>query len=199
MAEKGEKTATRQCWDCLKRRLVCDYTVPHCKKCQKAGRQCSGYDDAKPLQWVQPGNVTSRRRKKKGESSPKACTGKSYTNSGDDYVCVSTDYEPSLAAWEEDQIVHLGNQATDLHVLSSKMAANAAEVARIFQFAGRAKIEEIVKAGSHKEAARILRSDRNPLGRLKRLLWCLQVQGVPIYEHLTEETSEVVQAVQYCG
>jgi hypothetical protein len=33
--ESGEDKATRQCWECLKRRLVCDHTLPHCKKCQK--------------------------------------------------------------------------------------------------------------------------------------------------------------------
>jgi hypothetical protein len=63
-AENGKEKATRQCWECLKRRLVCDHTLPHCKKCQKAGKECPGYDEQKPLQWVQPGNVTSRRRKK---------------------------------------------------------------------------------------------------------------------------------------
>jgi hypothetical protein len=62
--ESGEEKASRQCWECLKRRLVCDHTLPHCKKCQKAGKECPGYDERKPLQWVQPGKVTSRRRKK---------------------------------------------------------------------------------------------------------------------------------------
>jgi hypothetical protein len=71
-AESGEDRATRQCWECLKRRLVCDHTLPHCKKCQKAGKECPGYDEQKPLQWVQPGKVTSRRRKK--DSPPKIYT-----------------------------------------------------------------------------------------------------------------------------
>ncbi|EUC28976.1 hypothetical protein J3E72DRAFT_370895 [Bipolaris maydis] len=64
--ESGEKKATRQCWECLKRRLVCDHTLPHCKKCVKAGKECPGYDQQKPLQWVEHGKVTSRRRKRDG-------------------------------------------------------------------------------------------------------------------------------------
>jgi hypothetical protein len=68
-AKNGEEKATRQCWECLKRRLVCDHSIPHCKKCQKAGKECPGYDKQKPLQWVQPGKVTSRRGKK--DSPPK--------------------------------------------------------------------------------------------------------------------------------
>ncbi|KAF2188453.1 hypothetical protein K469DRAFT_81591 [Zopfia rhizophila CBS 207.26] len=61
----GVEMTHRQCWECLKRRLVCDYTLPHCKKCAKNGKECPGYDEQKPLQWVEPGRVTSRRRRKK--------------------------------------------------------------------------------------------------------------------------------------
>jgi hypothetical protein len=68
ITETGEEKAIRQCWECLKRRLVCDQTFPHCKKCRKAGKECPGYDEQKPLQWVQPGKVTSRRRKKSSSS-----------------------------------------------------------------------------------------------------------------------------------
>jgi hypothetical protein len=69
--ESGKEKAARQCWECLKRRLVCDLTLPHCKKCQKAGKECSGYDGQKPLQWVQSGKVNSRRIK---DSAPKIYT-----------------------------------------------------------------------------------------------------------------------------
>lgn len=218
MAEKGEKKAVRQCWECLKRRLVCDNALPHCMKCQKAGRQCSGYDDAKPLQWIQPGKVTSRRRRKKDGSSPKIYTIEPTANSqmrmcqgtsvpdhklygplyAEDYICEPVDYEVALSAWEKDQVPHPEDRVTNLHALSFRMAASAREAARIFQIGGRAKIEEIVESGSHEEAAKLLRSNRNPLQRLKRLLWVLQVQDIPIYRYLMDETSEVVQAVQYC-
>jgi hypothetical protein len=218
VTQKGENKATRQCWDCLKRRLVCDNTLPHCMKCQKAGRQCSGYDDAKPLQWIQPGKVTSRRRRKKDGSSPKTYTIEPTANSEtrtcqdanvpeqklckpmheEDYICEPVDYEAALSSWEKDRVSHPGDRITDLHALSFKMTASAREAGRIFQIGGRAKIEEIVESGSHEEAAKLLRSDRNPLQRLKRLLEVLQLQDVPRYGDLMDETSEVVQAVQYC-
>ena len=54
----------RQCWECLKRRLVCDYTQPSCKKCTNAGRECPGYDEKKPLKWLDPGKVTSKSKNK---------------------------------------------------------------------------------------------------------------------------------------
>jgi len=63
-AGSGEKTADRQCWECFKRRLVCDRTLPLCKKCPKAGKECSGYNEQKPLQWVEPGKVSLRPRKR---------------------------------------------------------------------------------------------------------------------------------------
>lgn len=116
----------------------------------------------------------------------------------DDYVCEPIGYEASLAAWMTSQYAHARSLVTDLHVLSFKMAASAKEAARIFQIWGRAKVEEVVEKNSYEEAAEILRSNRDPLGRLKRLLWALQRQDVPRYDFLESETYEVVQAVQYC-
>ncbi|KAF2470019.1 uncharacterized protein BDR25DRAFT_262571 [Lindgomyces ingoldianus] len=61
-AESGPR---RQCWECVRRRLVCDYGKPSCKKCEKAGVDCPGYSEKKPLKWVAPGKVTSRTRRRK--------------------------------------------------------------------------------------------------------------------------------------
>lgn len=47
-----------QCWACRRKRLVCDYTRPACKKCFKRGTVCPGYG-AKPLTWVEPGQKRS--------------------------------------------------------------------------------------------------------------------------------------------
>ena len=163
--------------------------------------------------------VTSRRRKKKENSPPKVykVTPPSCQKKGkpcqkddtaeilrykrmdkDDYVCEPIDYEAALAAWESSHGLHSRHQTTELHVQSFKMAASAKEAARIFQIWGRAKIEAVVENGSHEEAAEILRSNRDPLRRLKRLLWVLQMQDVPTYDLLGSDTGEVVQAVQYC-
>ncbi|KAG8416064.1 hypothetical protein J3459_013823 [Metarhizium acridum] len=53
---------TKQCWECRKRRLVCDFGRPSCIKCRDRGVQCPGYDH-KPLRWVAPGETRSKKRK----------------------------------------------------------------------------------------------------------------------------------------
>ena len=73
----------RHCWECQRRRIVCDRWRPVCNKCQTAGIVCPGYDNQKPLTWLAPGRVLSRPRKRKSppasrkpavkkEESPKA-------------------------------------------------------------------------------------------------------------------------------
>ncbi|KAF4199804.1 hypothetical protein CNMCM8927_004685 [Aspergillus lentulus] len=59
----------RQCWECHRRRLVCDFSLPGCRKCYTAGVECPGYDDKKPLKWVTTGEVTSRPWKKTVQQS----------------------------------------------------------------------------------------------------------------------------------
>ncbi|KAF2741253.1 hypothetical protein EJ04DRAFT_547643 [Polyplosphaeria fusca] len=73
MAEQ-EPVLKRHCWTCIKRRTVCDFTRPKCKKCQKAGVECAGYSEKKPLEWLEPGRVSSRQRTKR--PSPKPLAGK---------------------------------------------------------------------------------------------------------------------------
>jgi len=55
----------RHCWECLRRRLVCDGGQPFCHKCDGAGVVCPGYDDKKPLRWIANGTISSRPRKGK--------------------------------------------------------------------------------------------------------------------------------------
>ncbi|KAH8783365.1 hypothetical protein F5883DRAFT_389323, partial [Diaporthe sp. PMI_573] len=56
----------RHCWECLRRRIACDFTRPTCKKCLQAGIQCTGYGDVKParLRWLPTGRVTSQRQRR---------------------------------------------------------------------------------------------------------------------------------------
>jgi hypothetical protein len=53
------------CWECRRRRLVCDGAQPVCTKCRTARIVCPGYADKKPLTWLAPGQVMSRARRKK--------------------------------------------------------------------------------------------------------------------------------------
>lgn len=54
-----------QCWECRRRRLVCDGGKPVCVKCLTSGIECPGYADKKPLVWVANGQVLSRPRGRK--------------------------------------------------------------------------------------------------------------------------------------
>lgn len=217
-SEKGEKKATRQCWECLKRRLVCDHTLPHCKKCQKAGKECPGYDEQKPLQWVETGKVTSRRRKK--DTSPKiyivpaaqkkpiceitkASLVLPATLTNKELSLESVDFQEACTAWPVDSEADRGYLAETQHEkalreLLMKHIEEAKEVDRVLQIGGTTKIEEVVSKGMYEEAAKMLRSGRQPLKRLEKILWLIHGQDLPPYDYLFNETSEVVQAVNYC-
>ncbi|KAI3572926.1 hypothetical protein IWW34DRAFT_810955 [Fusarium oxysporum f. sp. albedinis] len=47
------------CWECSRRRLVCDLGTPKCRKCRVRGVDCPGYQH-KPLQWMRPGQTRSK-------------------------------------------------------------------------------------------------------------------------------------------
>jgi len=61
MAEGRE----RHCWECLRRRLVCDFQQPGCKRCAASEVECPGYGETPPMRvkWLAPGKVKSRQRK----------------------------------------------------------------------------------------------------------------------------------------
>lgn len=57
----------RQCWECFRRRLVCDTSEPSCKKCTSAGKTCPGYGATEPLKWLAPSTnrcLTQRQKRK---------------------------------------------------------------------------------------------------------------------------------------
>ena len=243
-AESGEKKANRQCWECLKRRLVCDHALPHCKKCTKAGKDCPGYDEQKPLQWVQPGNVTSRRRKK--DSPPKEYTirprdpervvsiipslhdasfeGSSKSDSSE---IVTLDESPILE-WPIVEEPHITPEAIELYkcqlaallvhedkatwwhsltaeeqtehitLMAAETAAGSGVGERIMWIGSQRKLKEVVERGQYWEAAILLQSSRDPLAKLQRLLWIMEMNRLPSYDYLSNETCEVVQAVNYC-
>jgi hypothetical protein len=116
----------------------------------------------------------------------------------EEYICESVEYEGTLAAWTWEKEVFDDDHATELHMISFKLEACAKEFDRLMGHGGRSKIEEVVSKGLHEEAARMLRSERDPLGRLERLLSFLHMNDLPTYDYVQDETSAVVQAVQYC-
>ncbi|KAI1736700.1 putative C6 finger domain protein [Xylaria scruposa] len=77
------------CWECFRRRLVCDSTRPVCRRCIMTGITCPGYNEVEPsrLKWLAPGRVVSRTRRPKqpsydtaahGDASPKPVNGSSH-------------------------------------------------------------------------------------------------------------------------
>jgi hypothetical protein len=217
-AESGEEKAMRQCWECLKRRLVCDHTLPHCKKCQKADKDCPGYDDQKPLQWVEPGKVTSRRRKKdtsctiytvplrggpkRGLQKPEESSTPPTSLSPDPIFdraehpwfwtssTSSTEEAWDYLAEDHHQIVTWKNQFLD--------ASSVGIIDIVSAIGGRAQLERIVRNGLQGEVAPMLARGDQSLPRLERILRVMQMFDVPDYGHLHNSTNEVVQAVHYC-
>lgn len=59
----------RHCWECMRRRLVCDSAPGACNKCKNRGVVCPGYDDKKPLKWLTPGKVLSKPRRPKNAAA----------------------------------------------------------------------------------------------------------------------------------
>ncbi|KAJ0360145.1 hypothetical protein COL154_007732 [Colletotrichum chrysophilum] len=61
----------KQCWECQRRRVVCDAVRPVCGKCKATGVVCPGYEDKKPLTWLAPGKVKTRTWKRKKPATTK--------------------------------------------------------------------------------------------------------------------------------
>lgn len=69
--QTGPHSGRRQCWECQRRRLVCDSARPVCSKCKTSGVVCPGYEDKKPLVWLAPGKVKTRTWKRKSPPANK--------------------------------------------------------------------------------------------------------------------------------
>ncbi|KAI9927484.1 hypothetical protein MW887_003099 [Aspergillus wentii] len=61
-SDPAQKKHKQHCWECRRHRLVCDFTRPKCQRCSANGIACPGYDDAKPLLWLEPNRSTRKRR-----------------------------------------------------------------------------------------------------------------------------------------
>jgi hypothetical protein len=230
--ESGVERANRQCWECLRRRLVCDHALPHCKKCVKAGKECPGYDAQKPLQWVEPGKVTSRRRKK--DLTPKVYTIRPKDDevavlpferlhadatavpSTIDFLGTVTQDDTTTLEWLHLEEPGLSPGAIEIYkselasllthednaeyvVRMAEQASAGASVAEQALLTGNQnKLRALIQRGQESEIALLLNTTRNPLDRLKRLLAVMEKNYIPSYDYLSNETSEVVQAVDYC-
>ena len=242
-ARTGDSVAARQCWECFKRRLVCDRVLPQCKKCTKTGKKCPGYNDQKPLQWVEPGHVTIRPKKKKQESGPATSTIRAGCSERPAPVIpnepvaapeVSRDasllelLEEGGRPWpvsEELQLtpeaIELSNsqlanllvqednpawwrnpeieeQVDPIELIAAEVGAGCGVGERIICIGNKDQIKEVVARGQHWEAALLLQSNKRPLEKIKRLLQVMEMNRLPSYDFLSDETHDVVQAIIYC-
>ncbi|KAI0427593.1 hypothetical protein F5Y09DRAFT_27821 [Xylaria sp. FL1042] len=83
-AKPQAETPRKHCWECLRRRLVCDSTRPVCNRCRTSGLVCPGYDEKQPLRWVKPGRVTARTRRRAKAGGPTAARKRTPENSDGD-------------------------------------------------------------------------------------------------------------------
>ncbi|WPH01375.1 fungal-specific transcription factor domain-containing protein [Acrodontium crateriforme] len=73
--------ASTPCWECRRRRLLCDGTWPKCRKCATALVNCPGYERRnRPLRWLQPGQIIARRSPKNDSTLALANKGESQTS-----------------------------------------------------------------------------------------------------------------------
>lgn len=93
-----DDNARRQCWECQRRRVVCDSARPICGKCKSKGLVCPGYEDKKPLTWLAPGKVKMRTWKRKNPPNGK---GNGATNG------LKNDDTDSERASPQEQLVHI--------------------------------------------------------------------------------------------
>lgn len=186
--------ATRQCWECLKRRLVCDFILPRCKKCVKRGVECPGYDAQKPLQWVEPGKVTSRKRTKPSKNSQLVLQVRPRNVQKKDSMSDSDSSIESVKNGEEREAemeIYFNYQKALADVQSVE------DVEKFLSMESQDRIEEILREGLYEEAVKLLKIEKDPLGGLRRVLRFMKVEQLPVY-HFRNDTSEVVEAINYC-
>ncbi|KAI4656301.1 hypothetical protein J4E93_001020 [Alternaria ventricosa] len=244
-ARTGDSVAARQCWECFKRRLVCDRTLPQCKKCTKTGKECTGYNDQKPLQWVQPGHVTIRPKKKKEECRPPTSASRvanserlarvipngpaagpevsrdaslpellgqggcswlvseelqltpeeiELSKSQFANLLVQEVQEDKPAWWRDPDIEQ---QVDPIELTAAGAGAGCGVGERIMCIGNKDQIKEVVERGQHWEAALLLQSNQRPLAKIQRLLQIMEMNRLPSYDFLSDETHDVVQAVNY--
>lgn len=85
----------RGCYTCRRRRIVCDHGQPVCRKCCKAGKECSY---TKPLTWVKGGLAS--RGKLMGRSFDEVWAGRNAPAAGEESYGRADQYLPS--AWEPE-------------------------------------------------------------------------------------------------
>jgi hypothetical protein len=156
---------------------VCDFTLPSCKKCEKAGKDCPGYNPQKPLHWVAPGKVTSRRRK----TGPVLSKSKAKSNSAEAPKAVELNQRTGL------KIKSNAERSLEHHVLAPAVTDENEDVDVGVEELPRREWDD--KNGANPQAL----SQASTI----TLSYREELMDMPRFE-FTNETYDVVQAVHYC-
>lgn len=174
------------------------------------------------MQWITNGKVLSRRSRKDATSkiyvvppiprrlaSDKLSDAPSHRSlpPGPQLKSVA-DYRLPLIDNVTEELVYpsstIGASSTDFELgtliqeVISKQAPDSRHVHDIFRKGGRTRIKEILVKGLHDEAVKLLRTEWQPMKRLEHMLKFMQSEDLPNYDILSNETSDAVQAIQYC-
>ncbi|KAL6903014.1 hypothetical protein GGI43DRAFT_329842 [Trichoderma evansii] len=105
----------QQCWECLRRGLICDGCRPICDCCRSSGIVCPGYEDRRPLTWVTPGSITvtrSRRIKVAAAVASTPATSQKYRFQTGQQL-LSPPSEPSLVESESSTLSRVMSKSND--------------------------------------------------------------------------------------
>ncbi|KAL2856492.1 fungal-specific transcription factor domain-containing protein [Aspergillus pseudoustus] len=79
----------RHCWECRRRKLVCDFTWPGCNRCARSGVNCPGYGETPPLrikQFKPPKSKPRGQKKQAGSEAGPSSQSTSLIRQGPDNV-----------------------------------------------------------------------------------------------------------------
>ncbi|KAI4700521.1 hypothetical protein J4E81_003482 [Alternaria sp. BMP 2799] len=202
-----------------------------------------GYSDQKPLQWVEPGHVTIRPKKKKKkecrlptsairegkpeklapiisnepftapEVSRDACLPEILGEGGCSWpVSEELQLDPEESELSKSQLANAlaqedkpawwrdsetKQQVDPIEPLAVEAGAGCGVGERIMCIGNKDQIKEVVERGQHWEAALLLQSNQRPLAKIRRLLQIMEMNRLPSYDFLSDETHDVVQAINY--
>ncbi|KAK0616646.1 fungal-specific transcription factor domain-containing protein [Immersiella caudata] len=103
---------SKQCWECHRRRLVCDSARPQCRKCQTKGLDCPGYDSSKPVRWVPMQSARSKIQPPRAEKDQQI----------GENIAARAVIPPSLKADQEMTELFEGVEYYNLQICSDLMA-----------------------------------------------------------------------------
>lgn len=106
LRELGLGARPRACYNCRRRRLRCDRSIPSCRKCSAAGEQCLGYGTV--LRWANGPAIRGKLAAQLTADAPRVKTKEPVESSWDGSVDTAFHIPASLL---DPLLSHLGQRA----------------------------------------------------------------------------------------